>query len=111
MDMEKTDLQIGETSGLRDRLESKVTPRFLAVEEEGLESLPIVMVYCDRWEQYFKWMKRNSVLLSLSLKTFRGIQHCMLAMHAPKWAFMVRMLEKVAMGSQARHSWELLAYK
>ena len=33
-----------ETQGSKDKLQSKVTPKFLAVEEDEMESLPIVMV-------------------------------------------------------------------
>ena len=43
----KADLQMEETWGLRDKLESKVTPRFLAVEDDEMESSPMVMVWGD----------------------------------------------------------------
>ena len=60
--------------GWRERVVSKMTPKFCAVEDAGISSRPMRMIGVEDGMLYSEWIARNSVSLSFSLRLLRGIQ-------------------------------------
>ena len=73
---------MAEIWGQRDRVSSKMTPRFLADGDSWMAASPMVMGKLVGAGMFLEWKRRNSVLLSLSLRPFSGIQRHIPAIHA-----------------------------
>ncbi len=65
--------------GRRDRVSSTI---ILVVWDGMMAASPMVMGKVGGDGALLEWKRRNSVLLSLSLRPFSGIQHQILAIHA-----------------------------
>ena len=86
----KAALTTDEIWGRRERVVSKMTPRFRTVKDARILSCPMRMVRDEAEILCFKWIAKNSVFPLFSLRPFRGIHHRMSAMHTSRLATISR---------------------